>query len=71
MPCMLLYGDSGMGKTMLIEKMERQHPNSHHERRGLTLRPVLRGQMPASPDERRFYTRLLEILSVRIGTSAI
>jgi predicted ATPase with chaperone activity len=28
MPCMLLYGDSGMGKTMLIEKMERQHPNS-------------------------------------------
>jgi Bacterial TniB protein len=62
MPCMLLYGDSGMGKTMLIEKMERQHPNSHHERRGLTLRPVLRVQMPASPDERRFYTRLLEIL---------
>jgi hypothetical protein len=42
MPCMLLYGESGMGKTMLIEKMERQHPNSHHERRGLTLRPVLR-----------------------------
>jgi hypothetical protein len=62
MPCMLLYGDSGMGKTMLIEKMERQHPNSHHERRGLTLRPVLRVQMPASPDERRFYTRLLELL---------
>jgi hypothetical protein len=31
MPCMLLYGDSGM-------------------------------QMPPSPDERRFYTRLLEIL---------
>lgn len=62
MPCMLLYGDSGMGKTMLIEKMERQHPNSLHERRGLTLRPVLRVQMPSSPDERRFYTRLLEIL---------
>lgn len=62
MPCMLLYGDSGMGKTMVIEKMERQHPNSHHERRGLTLRPVLTVQMPASPDERRFYTRLLEIL---------
>ena len=62
-PACMLYGDSGMGKTMLIEKMERQHPNSHHERRGLTLRPVLRVQMPApSPDERRFYTRLLELL---------
>jgi hypothetical protein len=51
-----------MGKTMLLEKMERQQPNSHHERRGLTLRPVLRVQMPSSPDERRFYTRLLEVL---------
>lgn len=47
---------------MLLEKMERQQPNSHHERRGLTLRPVLRVQMPSSPDERRFYTRLLEVL---------
>jgi hypothetical protein len=62
MPCMLLYGDSGMGKTMIVEKMERLHPISHQERRGITLRPVLTVQMPPSPDERRFYTRLLEIL---------
>jgi len=62
MPCMLLYGDSGMGKTMLIEKMQRQHPDSLHERRGVRMRPVLRVQMTASPDERRFYTRLLELL---------
>jgi hypothetical protein len=62
MPCLLLYGDSGMGKTMIIEKMERQHPNFHDERRGITLRPVLALQMPPSPDERRFYTRLLEVL---------
>jgi hypothetical protein len=62
MPCMLLYGESGMGKTMILEKMERAHPNSHHERRGITIRPVLTVQMPPSPDERRFYTRLLEIL---------
>src|SRR5450631_4440431 len=32
MPCMLLYGDSGMGKTMILEKMERQHPNSYEQR---------------------------------------
>lgn len=61
MPCMLLYGDSGMGKTMILEKMERQHPNSYDERRGVTKRPVLIIQMPASPDERRFYTRILEV----------
>jgi ATP-dependent Clp protease ATP-binding subunit ClpA len=62
MPCMLLYGDSGMGKTMILEKMERQHPNSYEERRGITLRPVVSVQMPPSPDERRFYTRMLEVL---------
>jgi replication-associated recombination protein RarA len=62
MPCMLLYGDSGMGKTMILEKMERQHPKSYDERSGITKRPVLIIQMPASPEERRFYTRILEVL---------
>jgi hypothetical protein len=62
MPCMLLYGDSGMGKTMILEKMERQHPRSYDERSGITKRPVLIIQMPPSPDERRFYSRILEVL---------
>ena len=62
MPCMLLYGDSGMGKSMILEKMERQHPSSYDERKGITKRPVVIIQMPLSPDERRFYTRILEVL---------
>ena len=62
MPCMLLYGDSGMGKSMILEKMERQHPSSYDERKGFTKRPVVIVQMPSSPDERRFYTRILEVL---------
>ena len=41
MPCMLLYGDSGRGKSMILEKMERQHPNSYDQRRGITKRPVV------------------------------
>jgi Cdc6-like AAA superfamily ATPase len=68
MPCMLLYGDSGMGKTMILEKMERQHPNSYDERHGITKKPVLVIQMPASPDERRFYTRILEVLGAPYST---
>jgi putative ribosome biogenesis GTPase RsgA len=36
MPCMLLYGDSGMGKSMILEKMERQHPSTYDERKGIT-----------------------------------
>jgi hypothetical protein len=62
MPCLLLYADSGMGKTMIVEKVERLHPGSYDEHHGITLRPVLCAQMPPSPDERRFYTRLLEVL---------
>jgi hypothetical protein len=68
MPCMLLYADSGMGKTMIVDKMERQHPSSYEERRGITLRPVLCAQMPPSPDERRFYTRLLKVLGAPYST---
>jgi len=62
MPCMLLYGDSGMGKTMAAEKIAREHPSWLDERQGVTMHPVLLVQMPPSPDERRFYARVLEIL---------
>ncbi len=62
MPCMLLYGDSGMGKSMILEKMERQHPSSYDQRRGITKRPIVIVQMPSSPDQRQFYTRVLQVL---------
>ncbi len=68
MPCMLLYGDSGMGKSMILEKMERQHPNSYDQRRGITKRPVVIVQMPSSPDQRRFYTRILQVLGAPYST---
>jgi hypothetical protein len=51
-----------MGKSMLLEKMERQHPNIYDERKGITKEPVVIVQLPSSPDERRFYTRILEVL---------
>jgi Bacterial TniB protein len=35
MPCMLPYADSGMGKSMILEKMERRHPNSYDQRRAM------------------------------------
>jgi Bacterial TniB protein len=68
MPCMLLYGDSGMGKSMILEKMERQHPRSYDQRRGITKRPVVIVQMPSSPDQRRFYTRILQVLGAPYST---
>jgi hypothetical protein len=68
MPCMLLYGDSGMGKSMILEKMERQHPSSYDQRRGITKRPVVIVRMPSSPDQRRFYTRILQVLGAPYST---
>jgi type II secretory pathway predicted ATPase ExeA len=59
MPCLLLYGDSGMGKTMIVEKFERMHPAHHDKATGTETRPVVILQMPPCPDERRFFVRIL------------
>ncbi len=55
MPCLLLYGDSGMGKTMIVEKFERMHPAQHDKATGTETRPVVILQMPPCPDERLFF----------------
>jgi hypothetical protein len=62
MPCLLLYGDSGMGKTMAIEKFKRLHPPSYDHKAGITKSPVVIVNMPSSPKERRFFARLLDSL---------
>jgi SpoVK/Ycf46/Vps4 family AAA+-type ATPase len=62
MPCLLLYGDSGIGKTMILEKFARQHP-MHFDKAGeRQMRPVVTVQMPPAPDERRLYAALLDTL---------
>jgi hypothetical protein len=62
MPCLLLYGDSGIGKTMAIEKFLRMHPPSYDPREGVHKHSVLVVKMPNTPDERRFYVKLLTTL---------
>lgn len=62
MPNLLIFGDSGMGKTMIIEKFVRAHPPNFDERSGIHHRPVIVVQMVASPDEGRFYHRLLSVI---------
>ena len=38
MQCLLLYGDSGMGKTMLVEKFLRDHPSTFDAGSGVDIR---------------------------------
>jgi hypothetical protein len=59
MPCLLLYGDSGMGKTMIVEKFERMHPRRYDRKTGIESRPVMIVQFPSGPDERRLFARIL------------
>ena len=62
MPCLLIYGDSGMGKTMIIEKLKRTHrPEYDRQRRAMKL-DILAVQMPAKPSEARFYGQILKAI---------
>ena len=59
MPNLLIVGESGMGKTMIVEKFARDHPAYYDAVNGLKRIPVVVVQMVSGPDEARFYKRLL------------
>jgi len=59
MPCLLLFGATGMGKTRIIQKFLRDNRSSFDEITGTTRVPVAAIQMPPAPSERDFYEELL------------
>jgi Cdc6-like AAA superfamily ATPase len=69
MPCALLYGDSGIGKTMILEKFARAHRPVYNDKLGQEVRPVLLAQMPSGPDERRLYASLLAEIGAPFHTA--
>jgi hypothetical protein len=62
MPCSLIHGESGMGKTMIVEKFKRDHPRVYHPERGTEQIDVLAFQMPPIPSQSRFYGQILQAL---------
>jgi hypothetical protein len=64
MPNLLLVGPTNNGKTMIVEKFRRAHPpiaaNAAPE--GAANVSVLKVQMPAGPDEPRFFGAILDEL---------
>lgn len=62
MPCLLLYGATGMGKTKILRKFLRDHPATFDKRVGITTARVVSMQMPPDPDEKGFYEGLLSTL---------
>jgi len=66
MPNLLLVGPTNNGKTMIVEKFRRSHlpvPAAATES-GIAHVPVLKIQMPAGPDERRFFGAILDELGM-------
>lgn len=62
MPSIAIYGDSGMGKTMIMKRFRDQHPPSFNSLTGRLKIPVLAMEMTSRPGERRFYAELLTLL---------
>jgi type II secretory pathway predicted ATPase ExeA len=58
----LLLGESGMGKSMLLEKFERANAVAFDEASGAQRRPVLMVLMPPNPTEAEFIECVLEAL---------
>lgn len=59
MPYLLIYGDTGMGKTKIVRKFERAHPPKFCQVKGVDHRPVVVAQVPSEPIERDLYRELL------------
>ncbi|WP_424138262.1 TniB family NTP-binding protein [Roseomonas chloroacetimidivorans] len=64
MPCLLVHGRTGMGKTMILRKFSRAHPKVVDPRLGLTQMPVVLMQLPPEPAEVPFYEELLGALGL-------
>jgi hypothetical protein len=62
MPSIAIYGDSGMGKTMIMEKFRREHPVIFDGGAGVERRRVLALQMAGKPGERRLFAQILSAL---------
>ena len=67
MPCLLVHGRTGMGKTMILRKFGRDHPRVIDPRVGVARTPVVLMQLPPEPAEIPFYEELLCALGLPLA----
>ena len=70
MPSLAIYGDSGMGKTMLMRKFCEDHPPLFDPRKGIERQQVLPIQLAGRPGERQLFAQILHALGVNQGLRA-
>jgi Cdc6-like AAA superfamily ATPase len=59
MPCLAIYGSTGMGKTGIIRKFLRDNRPHFDKKLGRTRLPVISIQMPPEPNLRDLYEEIL------------
>lgn len=62
MPNLLLYGETGNGKTFIINRFIKRHPADDNPTGAAAIVPVLAIQAPPLPSESRLYDTILEVL---------
>jgi len=73
MPSLLVTGESGIGKTQIVQRFASKHTEHFDESRQLVKQPVVVVQMQSAPADRLFYIALLHAIgaihSPRISTA--
>ncbi|WP_376093935.1 TniB family NTP-binding protein (plasmid) [Roseomonas sp. CCTCC AB2023176] len=64
MPCLLVHGRTGMGKTMILRKFLLDHPRTVDPHLGVARSPVVMMQLPPELAEVPFYEELLGALGL-------
>jgi hypothetical protein len=62
MPCLLIYGGTGMGKTRIVQKFLRDNRAKFDERVGRTRLPVVAIQMPSGTAQRDLVEEILNAM---------
>jgi replication-associated recombination protein RarA len=70
MPCLLLTGAPGMGKTHIVQKFARDHPSEFDAVTGTSRTRVAAMQMPPEPLEKDFYDELLIAMGSVVSASS-
>jgi predicted ATPase len=70
MPSLAIYGDSGMGKTMLMQRFCDDHPPVLDQRKGIERQQVLPIQLAGKPGERQLFAQILHAVGVTQGLRA-
>ncbi len=62
MPSLAVYGDSGMGKSMLVEKFKDDYALSTREKPRAPRAKLLVVELAGRPNERRLFAQILAVL---------